>query len=115
MSSKTLFVCLLYFLSILLVSYVRLYLGTGIKNMIQENVLTASVNEKEKYGSQIKTKLKEMFHLNEFDFNNFRNSKNNNYESSGPCVPTRMEVSKTQLCEKDDLILCYVNSNILTI
>ena len=105
MSSKTLFVCILYFLSILLVSYVRLYLGTGIKNMSQENKLIASVNEKEKYGSQMKTKLKEVFHLNQFDFNNFRDLKNNNYEPSGPCIPTRMEVSKTQLYEKHDLII----------
>ena len=93
MSSKTLFVCFLYFLSILLVSYVRLYLGNGLRNMNRENEFIASVNEEEKHASQLKTMLKEMFHLNQFDFNNFRYLKNNNYESPGPCVPTRIEVS----------------------
>ena len=93
MSSKTVFVCLLYFLSILLVSYVTLYLGNGIRNMNRENELIASVNEDEKYASQIKTKLKERFHLNLFDFNNFRHLKNTDYELPGRCVPTRIEVS----------------------
>ena len=93
MSSKTLFVCFLYFLSILLVSYVRLYLVNGITNVNRENELITSVNEEDKYGSQLKTKLKEMFNLNQFDFNMFRYLKNNNYELPGPCVPTRIEVS----------------------
>ena len=93
MSSKTLFVCFLYFLSILLVSYVRLYIGNGIRNMNRENESIASVNEDEKYASQIKTKLKERFHLNLFDFNNFRHLKNTDYELPGRCVPTRIEVS----------------------
>ena len=87
------FLCFLYFLSILLVSYVRLYLGNGIRNINRENEFITSVNEKEKSASQIKTKLKEMFHLNQFDFNMFRYLKNNNYELPGPCVPTRIEVS----------------------
>ena len=93
MSSKTLFVCFLYFLSILLVSYVRLYLVNGITNVNRENELITSVNEEDKYGSQLKTKLKEKFNLNQFDFNMFRYLKNNNYELPGPCVPTRIEVS----------------------
>ena len=93
MSSRTLVVCFLYFMSILLVSYVRLYLGNGLRNMNRENEFIASVSEEQKYASQLKTKLKEMFHLNQFDFNNFRYLKNNNYELPGPCVPTRIEVS----------------------
>ena len=86
-------VCFLYFMSILLVSYVRLYLGNGLRNMNGENEFITSVNEEEKSASQIKTKLKEMFHLNQFDFNMFRYLKNNNYDLPGPCVPTRIEVS----------------------
>ena len=93
MSSKTLFVCFLYFLSILLVSYVRLYLVNGITNVNRENELITSVNEEDKYGSQLKTKLKEMFNLNQFDFNMFKYLKNKNYKLPGPCVPTRIEVS----------------------
>jgi hypothetical protein len=43
--------------------------------------------------SQFKIEMKEEFHLNIFDFNDFKKLQNTGSQHSGPCIRTRVKVS----------------------
>ena len=43
--------------------------------------------------SQFKIEMKNQFHLNIFDFKDFKDLQNNGRQDSGPCIRTRVKVS----------------------
>ena len=74
----------------------RYYLSMKTNIVIDiENQLIISPKEG-RHALKIKSKMKEKFHINIFDYNTFKNVQNNTSFKAGPCVKTKNQVSYYQ-------------------
>ena len=79
---------------ILTVLFSRRYYLTMKTNIVSdiENQLIISPKEG-RHALKIKSKMKEKFHINIFDYNTFENVQNKTSFEAGPCVQTKNPVS----------------------
>ena len=74
----------------------RYYLNMKTNRVIDiEDRLIISAKEG-RHALKIKSKMKEKFHINIFDYNTFENVQNNTSFKAGPCVKTKNQVSYYQ-------------------
>ena len=74
----------------------RYYLSMKTNIVIDiENQLIISPKEG-RHALKIKSKMKEKFHINIFDYNTFKNVQNKTSFKAGPCVKTKNQVSYYQ-------------------
>ena len=71
----------------------RYYLNMKTNRVVDiEDRLMISAKE-ERHALKIKSKMKEKFHINIFDYNTFENVQNRTSFKAGPCVKTKNQVS----------------------
>ena len=75
----------------------RYYLNLNTNRVIdiEEQLITS--HEEGRHALKIKSKMKEKFHINIFDYNTFENVQNKSSFRAGPCVKTKNQVSYYQL------------------
>ena len=82
---------------ILIVFFSRLYYLSIKTNIVIDVEDQLIISPKEgRHALKIKSKMKEKYHINIFDYNAFENVRNKTSFKAGPCVKTKNQVSYYQ-------------------
>ena len=75
----------------------RYYLNLNTNRVIDIEDQLITSHKEGRHALKIKSKMKEKFHINIFDYNTFENVQNKSSFRAGPCVKTKNQVSYYQL------------------
>ena len=86
----------------------RYYLNLNTNRVIDIEDQLITSHKEGRHALKIKSKMKEKFHINIFDYNTFENVQDNSSFRAGPCVKTKNQVSYYQL-----IFVCFGTINVI--